>query len=185
MIGKKPPYKQPDGPASRNRYYDKTLSAISPSLCVAPQETWSENALPRALPLPACSFCQTESSTELLCFTQDSERGAETLRTFHTNARSCNGRFYYHCYDEKLQKFGATRWQHAVFDLFLAVQAKIQHKITNGVGQTLWMASLLVAQCPLVHSLRGHILLIILYNCTAAIMTQRWHCWNGKGRGGN
>ena len=59
MIGKKPPYKQPDGPASRNRYYDKTLSAISPSLCVAPQETWSENALPRALPLPACSFCQT------------------------------------------------------------------------------------------------------------------------------
>ena len=147
MIGKKPSYKQPDGPASRNRYYDKTLSAISPSLCVAPQETWSENALPRALPLPACSFCQTESSTELLCFTQDREQSAETLPTFHTNARSCNGRFYYHCYDEKLQKFGATRWQHAVFDLFLAVQAKIQHKITkmekgrNCGWQVFWLPS--------------------------------------------
>ena len=97
---------------------------------------------------PSCSLtlCQTESSTELLCFTQDSEGSLQVVQTFHTNARSCNGRFYYHCYDEKLQKFGATRWQHAVFDLFLAVQAKIQHKITNGVGQKMRMASLLFAQ---------------------------------------
>ena len=99
-----------------------------------------------------CPFLLAHSvrqGLQLNCYVSPSERSlhVETLRTFHTNARSCNGRFYYHCYDEKLQKFGATRWQHAVFDLFLAVQAKIQHKITkmekgrNCGWQVFWLPS--------------------------------------------